>query len=156
MADWHPPRPHRPSQITVHSDSAGNVPRSGSGDDPSSTTGTPISLRNLLPYQPSTAQYSRPPVAYPIYNSSSVLPSSKTFLTPAMVRGPQPFNDYSPESPSPLSLRKTSWESAKRRDSLNGLFFHPSEMRMPGRVRAVMISIHRRSHRNTTVFCRLI
>ncbi|KIN05587.1 glycoside hydrolase family 16 protein [Oidiodendron maius Zn] len=65
------------------------------------------------------------PVLIDWLNEICVLPSSKTFLTPAMVRGPQSFNDYSPESPSPLSSRKTSWESAKRRDGLNGLFFSP-------------------------------
>lgn len=119
MADWRPPRPQRPPQIIVNS---GNE---GRREDSLSTAGTPMSSRNLLPQFHPTSRYMRAPVAHPSYNYPHRSQSSERLATPTTAQGTRFYHAYSPQYPSPLSSRRTSWESTGSKDNLQGPLTSP-------------------------------
>jgi hypothetical protein len=123
-----PQGPQRPPHITVNSGSGGDILRSMRIEDSPSTTttGTPGSARQLLPQVPSTGQDARAPAGRSLYHSHQVAESSEHLLTPLRARGPpRPYQDYSPDTPSGLSSRRTSLGSAASRDSMHGPFASP-------------------------------
>lgn len=119
MADWRPPRPRpqKPPQIVVDSANGEYITGNTHYETSPSTAGTPISARNLLPQFP-PGPFAQAPVAHPIYNTNGGSQSSERLITPPVLQRPRIFHGYSPDSPSPLSSRKTSLESAGSRDHL--------------------------------------
>lgn len=111
MADWRPSRPSRHLRITVNSGGGGDIPMNIRGEDSPSTPGTPTTSRNLL----------LGPAARRVYNSPGLSQSSENLLSPTTAQGlRRPNHDFSPVTPSPLSSRRTSFDSVGSRDPLRG------------------------------------
>jgi hypothetical protein len=129
--------PRRPPHITVNSGSGGNLlDNLRSDSSPSTTAGTPVFSRQLLPQH---NQQARPPPGPSLYITPGVAESSEMLLAPSRARGPRPYQDMPPESPSrsqsAMSSRRTSWSSdAGSRDSRHGPFASPfDDSRAPSR-----------------------
>ena len=86
-----------------------------------------MSSRNLLPQFPPTSRYVQAPVAHPVCNSPEGSRSTERLVQPTISQGPRFYHGYSPENRSPLSSRRTSWESTGSRNNLQGPLTSPFE-----------------------------
>ncbi|KAA8564938.1 hypothetical protein EYC84_010708 [Monilinia fructicola] len=123
----------QPPQITVNSESAGDIPNAT--DNSPSTAGTPGQSRQLIPPpRPPTSASQQSRMAPPqVYGSPDVAQSNEMLLPPARSRSTannqsSAYSDYPLPSPSAsgFSSRRTSWSSeAGSRDSRAGPFGSP-------------------------------
>lgn len=124
MADWRPPRPPQPPQIIVDSGNEGRMPGRIQEEDTPSTAGQQSSSTHLLPQFPS-APFAQAPRFPSIYTTPEGSNSSERLVAPTTGQGSRIYRGYAPEYPSPLSSRRTSWESIGSREDFQGPFVSP-------------------------------
>ena len=120
----------RPPHITVNSGSGGDLLESVRSDSPQSTPGTPGLSRNLMPNNNPAVRPLRPGM----YASPGVAESSEMLLPPSRAR-PRAFQDVPSPMRSPMSSRRTSWDSdAGSVQGRHGPFVSPfDDSRAPSR-----------------------